>query len=106
MSPRGGNGAAQAIIDGMTLARCLASEADPAAALQKYEQERRPTTSEIVRTNRHSPPDTIIAKVEQATGGRPFADLKAVADRAELRRISDNYKRITGAMPMSRRPQR
>jgi 2-polyprenyl-6-methoxyphenol hydroxylase-like FAD-dependent oxidoreductase len=99
MSPRGGNGAAQAIIDGSALARHLAGDPDPLSALQKYEAERRPTTSEIVRTSRHSPPDTIIAKVDKATGGRPFANLGAVADRKELGRILENYKRITGASP-------
>jgi 5-methylphenazine-1-carboxylate 1-monooxygenase len=98
MSPRGSNGAAQAILDGAGLARALASETNVSFALERYDAQRRPATSEIVLTNRESPPDTIISHVEGRTGGRRFDDITKIADRDELRRISENYKRVTGAL--------
>jgi 2-polyprenyl-6-methoxyphenol hydroxylase-like FAD-dependent oxidoreductase len=117
MNPRGGNGAAQAIIDAATLARCLASEglaseglaseglaseglasgSNPVVALQAYEARRRPATSNIVLANRQNPPDTIIEKVEARTGGKRFGAIETVATSDELRAISRNYQRVTGA---------
>jgi 5-methylphenazine-1-carboxylate 1-monooxygenase len=96
MSPRGGNGAAQAIIDAATLARCLASAGDAMSALQDYEARRRPATSDIVLANRQSPPDTITEKVEQRTGGSRFEAIGEIATSDELRAISENYQRVTG----------
>jgi 5-methylphenazine-1-carboxylate 1-monooxygenase len=96
MSPRGGNGAAQAIIDAATLAQCLASEPNPSSALEKYEAQRRPATSDIVLANRQSPPDTIIEKVEARTGGSRFDAIDEIATSDELRAISENYQRVTG----------
>jgi hypothetical protein len=34
-------------------------------------------TAAVVRTNRQHPPDYIIARVEELTGGRPFAHIDA-----------------------------
>jgi 5-methylphenazine-1-carboxylate 1-monooxygenase len=96
ISPRGGNGAAQAIIDAATLARTLAEIADPAAALRAYEDERRPATTRILYVNRQAPPDIIIARVEQMTGGKPFERLDALIDAREFRAITERYKAITG----------
>ena len=98
MSPRGANGAAQAILDGAALARALASETNVNFALERYDALRRPATSEIVLTNRVSPPDTIISHVEGRTGGKRFDDITKIADRDELARISENHKRVTGAL--------
>ena len=98
MSPRGSNGAAQAILDGAALARALASETNLCFALERYDAQRRPATSEIVLTNRESPPDTIISHVEGRTGGKRFDDITKIANRDELLRISENYKRVTGAL--------
>jgi hypothetical protein len=95
MSPRGGNGAAQAIIDAATLAQCLAGVADPHVALETYEARRRPATSGIVLANRQNPPDTIIERGEARTGGARF---DAIAAAAELRAISRSYQRVTGAL--------
>ena len=96
MYPRGSNGAAQAAIDARTLADCLASERDPRAALLAYEGARRDTTAKIVRTNREHPPDFINIKVEELVGDRPFDDLDRYITQAELRALSENYKRIAG----------
>ena len=96
MYPRGSNGSAQALIDVRTLADLLATSDDPRVAFATYEAERRPATAEIVRTNRVSPPDIINLKVEELVGDRPFDDLDAYISQAELRRLSDQYKRVAG----------
>ena len=96
MYPRGSNGAAQALIDARTLADELAKGGDPRSALAAYEKARLEPTAKVVRTNRQFPPDYIIMKVEELTGGKPFADIDDVISQAELRELSDNYKRIAG----------
>ena len=95
MCPRGGNGAAQSILDAAALAGELKQSPDPQAALQQYEQRRRPATSRVVLLNRTEPPDGIITRVEELTGGRPFSRIDDVISQTELRAISDNYKRVT-----------
>ena len=96
MYPRGSNGAAQALIDARTLADLLTRGGDPRAALQDYEAARLETTARIVRTNREHPPDFIIMKVEALHGDRPFRHIDDVVSQEELRRLSDDYKRIAG----------
>jgi 5-methylphenazine-1-carboxylate 1-monooxygenase len=96
MYPRGSNGAAQAIIDARTLAELLGRTTDPLAALGAYESARLPTTAKIVRTNREHPPDFINIKVDQLTGGKPFRHIDDVISQEELRKISDDYKKIAG----------
>ena len=96
MYPRGSNGAAQALIDARVLADELAKGGEPLAALAAYEKARLEATAKIVRTNRQFPPDYIIMKVEELTGGKPFDNIDDVISQAELRELSDNYKRIAG----------
>ena len=96
MYPRGSNGSAQALIDGRTLAKELATHHAPLAALQAYENQRREATSRIVLTNRSMPPDFINIKVEALSGDRPFRHIDDVISQAELRAISEDYKRIAG----------
>lgn len=96
MYPRGGNGGAQAILDAEAMERLLAGNEDWQAALQAFEDERLETVNAVVLANRVQPPDTIIAEVEQRSGGRPFARIEDVIDPAELRAISDRYKEIAG----------
>jgi 2-polyprenyl-6-methoxyphenol hydroxylase-like FAD-dependent oxidoreductase len=96
MYPRGSNGAAQALIDARVLADELAKAGEPMAALAAYEKARLEATAKIVRTNRQFPPDYIIMKVEELTGGKPFGNIDDVISQAELRELSDNYKRIAG----------
>jgi 5-methylphenazine-1-carboxylate 1-monooxygenase len=96
MYPRGSNGAAQALIDARTLADLLARHPDAAQALKEYEAARREVTAKIVRTNREHPPDFINIRVEELTGDKPYDDLDKVITQAELRTLSDNYKRIAG----------
>jgi hypothetical protein len=96
MYPRGGNGGAQAILDAEIIARLLDEMDDPIAALQIYENERLAVTNNIVMTNRAQPPDVIIAKVEELTGGEPFERLEDIIDPAELIAISESYKNTAG----------
>ena len=73
MYPRGSNGSAQGLIDARTLAQLLATSAEPRAALEAYQQARLEPTARVVRTNRSTPPDFINIKVDELTGGKPFA---------------------------------
>ena len=96
MYPRGSNGAAQAAIDARTLADLLASKENPGAALKAYETVRAEPAAKVVRTNREHPPDFINIKVEQLVGDKPFDDLDKFITQAELRALSENYKRVAG----------
>lgn len=95
MYPRGSNGSAQALIDARTLAELLASR-EPVQALAEYEHVRLSATARIVQANRTVPPDYIIMKVDELTAGQPFAKLEDVISQDELRKLSDEYKRIAG----------
>ncbi len=96
MYPRGSNGSAQAIIDGRVLAEQLATAADGPAALAAYEAARLAATTRIVLANRTVPPDFINIKVDELSGGRPFRHIDDLIGQDELRRLSDEYKRIAG----------
>ncbi|MBB3862341.1 2-polyprenyl-6-methoxyphenol hydroxylase-like FAD-dependent oxidoreductase [Novosphingobium hassiacum] len=96
MYPRGSNGAAQALIDARVLAECLREVGTSPEALQRYESQRRPATSAVVRANRAAPPDIINIRVEELTGDRPFSNIDDVISQEELRNLSDSYKIIAG----------
>jgi 5-methylphenazine-1-carboxylate 1-monooxygenase len=97
MYPRGSNGSAQALLDARTLADLLARRGDIEQALQAYEAQRLPATARVVQTNRTVPPDFIIMKADELSGGRPFAgSIDDLISVDELRRISDDYKKVAG----------
>lgn len=96
MYPQGGNGGAQAIIDAATLARLMASEESPVAALAAYDAARLPPTSRIVVQNRTAPPNVIVDTVEQRTGGKRFDKLDDVISQEELRAIFERYQKVAG----------
>jgi len=96
MYPRGSNGSAQAIIDARVLAEQLATRHDGPAALAAYEGLRLAPTSRIVETNRTVPPDFINIKVDELSGHKPFRHIDDLISQDELRRMSDEYKRIAG----------
>ena len=96
MYPRGSNGSAQGLIDARVLADKLASTPDPLEALKAFEAERIGPTSEVVRTNRATPPDIINIRVEELTDDRPFDNLDRFITQEELRQLSENYKRVAG----------
>ncbi|MBC6460502.1 flavin-dependent oxidoreductase [Actinomadura sp. HBU206391] len=96
MVPRGSNGAGQAILDARALRRSLVGVPDAVAALQAYEAERRPATTQVVLTNRSTPPDVILGEVWERTGDRPFESIDDVISADELARISQRYKEVAG----------
>jgi 2-polyprenyl-6-methoxyphenol hydroxylase-like FAD-dependent oxidoreductase len=96
MYPRGSNGSAQAVIDARVLADCLARDPDPRSAFKAYEVARGEATAKVVRANREHPPDFINIKVEELVGDKPFVNLDDHITQAELRSLSENYKRIAG----------
>jgi hypothetical protein len=59
-----------------------------------YETVRLPATTNVVLTNRKSPPDAIIREVYLRTGDKPFTRIEDVISNDELRAISDSYKRV------------
>jgi 5-methylphenazine-1-carboxylate 1-monooxygenase len=96
MYPRGSNGSAQALIDARVLAQELARGHDAPAALSAYEQARLAATARVVETNRTTPPDFIIMKADELSGGKPFRHIDDLISQDELRRLSDDYKRVAG----------
>ena len=96
MYPRGSNGSAQALIDARTLSNQLSQHADPKEALKSYEALRLAPTAKVVETNRNVPPDFIIMKAEELSGGKPFRHIDDLISQDELRQISDNYKSVAG----------
>jgi len=96
MYPRGSNGANQAILDAEALCICLQQEKHIQSALKAYEQERLPAANQVVLANRSSGPDSILKTVHERTGDRPFARIEDVMSEAEIRSISEGYKRVAG----------
>jgi 2-polyprenyl-6-methoxyphenol hydroxylase-like FAD-dependent oxidoreductase len=95
MYPRGSNGAGQAIVDARALAEELA-RAGTTQALAAYEARRLAPTANVVLENRRNPPDAILREVYERSGDKPFARIEEVISQAELREISDRYKRVAG----------
>lgn len=96
MVPRGSNGAGQAIVDCRVLAESFATTADPAEALVRYEEDRRPKTTAVVYRNRSNPPDAILREVCLRTGDQPFDRLEDVITKAELDALTQGYKETAG----------
>lgn len=95
MYPIGSNGASQAILDARTLAYHLATAPDWAAALERYEGDRRPATSKLVLLNRGNGPEQVMQLAEErAPNG--FAHVHEVLSQVELEEIAANYKRVAG----------
>ncbi|MDA9008975.1 flavin-dependent oxidoreductase [Alphaproteobacteria bacterium] len=95
MYPVGSNGASQAILDARCLADSLASGETVVGALEAYEAERLPVTSQIVRTNRSGGPERVIDVVNQrAPDG--FDKLHDVASAEELEDIVKGYSQLAG----------
>ncbi|MFI0351174.1 flavin-dependent oxidoreductase [Actinomadura sp. 9N407] len=96
MYPMGSNGAGQAILDATSLSGHLAGHADPAGALEAYQHDRLPSTSEVVLRNREGGPENAIDEVERrAPDG--FARIEDVIDTATLEAIVNGYARVAGS---------
>ncbi|CAO3358524.1 flavin-dependent oxidoreductase, partial [Azospirillum melinis] len=96
MMPRGSNGAAQAIIDAITLANLLAAGGDPVAALKEYEAIRLAATGRVVLANREIAPDAILRVVDERTGGHPFTRIEDVISTDELAAWQERYRKVAG----------
>jgi 2-polyprenyl-6-methoxyphenol hydroxylase-like FAD-dependent oxidoreductase len=95
MYPIGSNGASQAILDARVLAREILAHGETGAALQAYEAERRPATSQLVLLNRKNGPEQVMQLVEErAPNG--FDAVTDVLSRQELEDVANNYKRVAG----------
>jgi 2-polyprenyl-6-methoxyphenol hydroxylase-like FAD-dependent oxidoreductase len=95
MYPVGSNGASQAILDANSLAKHLRSQESVEAALRAYDEERRPTTAQIVHSNRKGGPEGVIDLVEtRAPDG--FDDIDAVASYEERERVVRGYASLAG----------
>jgi 2-polyprenyl-6-methoxyphenol hydroxylase-like FAD-dependent oxidoreductase len=95
MYPVGSNGASQAILDAMSLARHLTSGADIVEGLSAYDAERRKLTSEIVLSNRAGGPERVIDVLE-ARAPDGFDDIDQVATYAEREAIVKGYANLAG----------
>jgi len=96
MYPRGSNGANQAILDAEALCNSILEEKDPRKALKAYERKRLAAANRVVLANRSSGPDTILKIVHERTGDRPFRRIEDVMSEAEIRAVSEGYKRVAG----------
>jgi 2-polyprenyl-6-methoxyphenol hydroxylase-like FAD-dependent oxidoreductase/ABC-type nitrate/sulfonate/bicarbonate transport system substrate-binding protein len=95
MYPVGSNGASQAILDARSLADALAEAEHPVAALERYERERRPMTTDIVLSNRVGGPEEVIEVVEKLAP-HGFDDVEAVLPHSEREAIVRGYAAKAG----------
>ena len=95
MYPIGSNGASQGILDADALARALAANDDPRAALQAYEAERLPATARIVLANRGNGPEICMQQCEERAP-QGFRDIAEVFAEGELAAIAARYKSVAG----------
>ena len=105
MYPVGSNGASQAIVDARVLAHHLVTAADVDEGLERYEEIRRPLTSQIVLANRNVGPERMMELAEQRAP-EGFDDIHDVVTEEEMIEISSSYKRMAGfdAAALNERP--
>jgi 5-methylphenazine-1-carboxylate 1-monooxygenase len=96
MTPRGSNGAGQAILDARFLTGCVKRRGAGPEALTEYEATRREDTARVVRMNRTNPPDAILREVHERSGDKPFDRISDVISGAELQRIIGRYREVAG----------
>lgn len=95
MYPIGSNGSSQAILDARVLAREIQDKGETTAALEAYEAERRPATSQLVLLNRGNGPEQVMQIVEErAPNG--FDVVTEVLSQKELEDVANNYKKVAG----------
>ena len=95
MYPIGSNGASQAILDARVITREVLAHGETPDALQAYEAERRPATTDLVMLNRRNGPEQVMQLVEERApdGYKVVTD---VLSQQELEDIAANYKRVAG----------
>lgn len=100
MYPSGSNGASQAIIDASVLSQFLVQKTSIEDALSAYDDDRRPSTAEIVYKNRQAGPEQCIDIVEDRAP-KGFTSLKDIISHHELSTISSSYKKAAGFDPQT-----
>jgi len=95
MYPIGSNGASQAIIDARVLGKYFRSHGINAAALQAYDDERRPICNAVVLANRGNGPDQILQVVEERSQGE-FERIEEILSPKEMSEMAANYKKVAG----------
>ncbi len=95
MYPVGSNGASQAILDARCLADQLVAGPRVAHALAAYDADRRPKTTEIVRSNRAGGPESVIEAIERLAP-EGFDRIDDVLGRAEREAMVQGYARLAG----------
>ena len=93
MYPIGSNGSSQAILDAEFLAEQITSSSNVTDALGKYEEVRRPATSQVVLKNRQKGPDVILDLMEERF---PNGFSSEEIPYEELNELMENYKKIAG----------
>jgi 2-polyprenyl-6-methoxyphenol hydroxylase-like FAD-dependent oxidoreductase len=95
MQPIGGQAGSQAILDARTLTRALSETSDPAAALLRYDGERRPAMNEIILRNRNLGPEAAMQIAEErAPNG--FVRINDVISPHELDAIVASFAAAAG----------
>jgi len=95
MQPIGGQAGSQAILDARALTRALSETDDPAAALVRYDGERRPAMNDIILRNRNLGPEAAMQLAEErAPNG--FACIDDVISRHELDAIAGSFAAAAG----------
>lgn len=79
MIPNGSNGASQAVLDAVALAKCLHLEPDIDRALTAYESLRRPQTGRIVSANRQFGLPRVL-QIHQDAGGNASEAARTIAE--------------------------
>ena len=95
MYPIGSNGASQAILDSVHLARAFEIYGLSLSALNSYEGQRREKVNTLINANRRDGPDKILDIVaDRAPNG--FKEITDVVKLEELRSIALKYKSTAG----------
>lgn len=95
MQPIGGQAGSQAILDARALTRALIETDDPAAALARYDADRRPAMNDIILRNRNLGPEAAMQLAEErAPNG--FARVEDVISLDELDVIAKSFAAAAG----------
>ena len=95
MQPIGGQAGSQAVLDARALTRALSRASDPAAALLRYDDERRPAMNDIILRNRNLGPEAAMQLAEErAPNG--FTQINDVISRGELDAIVASFAAAAG----------
>jgi len=95
MYPIGSNGASQAILDARVMTREILAHGETPEALNGYEAERRPATTDLVMLNRRNGPEQVMQLVEERAP-EGYTVVTDVLSQRELEDIAANYKRVAG----------